>query len=120
MHRDHARARAWLAGIRIVNGALGLAAPSFLAGRAGGLPNPATTYAFRLFGIRTVLLGADLLSGDTSVRRHAAQAAPWIHGSDVATASMLLLRRQVPTRTGVMLTAISALNLVLALRARES
>lgn len=113
------RARIWLAGIRILNGAAGMVAPSFLAKRVGAEPNAATTYAFRLFGIRTVLIGADLLSGDKDVRDHAVESALTIHASDVATAAMLGLRRQVSPRAGLMLTAISGLNVFLALRARQ-
>ena len=112
------RARTWLAGIRIVNGVAGLVAPTWLTRRVDAPPNPAATYAFRLFGIRTVLVGADLLSGDRDVRGHAVRAALPIHASDVATAAMLTVRRQVSPRAGVMLTAISALNVVLALKAR--
>jgi len=115
----HDRARVWLAGIRIVNGAAGLIAPSFLAKRVGAEPSPATTYAFRLFGIRTVLIGADLLSSDRDIRDRAVRSAFLVHASDVATAATLTLRRQVTPRAGLMLTAISALNVALALKARE-
>jgi hypothetical protein len=113
-------ARVLLAGIRIVNGAAGVLAPNFLAKRVSPQPepNPAAFYAFRLFGIRTVKVGADLLSGDATVRDHAARAAPGIHLSDTMTAGMLLFSGRVTKRAGIMLTAISALNVVLALKAR--
>ena len=114
------RARIWLAGIRILNGSVGLLAPGVLARGVGAEPNAATTYAFRLFGIRTVLIGADLLSGDREVREHAVQAAFPIHMSDVVTAATLTLRRKVSVRAGLMLTAISAYNVILALRARKT
>jgi len=117
--RSHAdRARVWLAGIRILNGALGIVAPSWLTRRVGGQPSAATTYAFHLFGIRTVLIGADLLSRDRDVRDQAVREAFPIHASDTATCLMLTLWRRVTPRAGVMLTAISAMNVVLALKAR--
>ena len=113
-------ARILLAGIRIFNGAGGLLAPKALARRVSPEPepNPAAIYAFRLFGVRTVKIGADLLSGDAAVREHAARAALGIHASDTLTAGMLLLRGLVTKRAGIMLTAISALNTFLALKAR--
>jgi hypothetical protein len=111
-------ARVALAGIRIFNGTAGLVAPGRLARRVGAEPSAATTYAFRLFGIRTVLIGADLLSGDREVREHAVRAALPIHASDVITAATLTVRGRVSPRAGVMLTAVSALNVVLALVAR--
>jgi hypothetical protein len=118
MGRD--KARIWLALIRIVNGAAGLVAPTKLARRVSGEaePSAASIYAFRLFGVRTVKIGADLLSGDAGVREHAARAAPGIHLSDTTTAAMLLLRGRVTKRAGIMLTAISALNTFLAFKAR--
>jgi hypothetical protein len=114
------RARIALAGIRIVNGAAALAAPAFLAGRIRPAPepDPATTYAFRLFGIRTVLLGADLLSRHPGVRAHAVRSALPIHAADVTTAATLGLRGKVSPRVAVMLTAISAANVLLAAAAR--
>jgi hypothetical protein len=121
MHKTSSdRARTWLAWIRIVNGALGLAAQSFLAKRVSGKAeaNPAATYAFRLFGIRTVLIGLDLLSRERDVRDRAVGGAFRIHASDTMTAASLALRRQVRPRAGLMLTAISAFNVFLALRAR--
>ena len=120
MGRD--KARIWLALIRIFNGAGGLLFPKKLARRVSPAPepNPAAIYAFRLFGVRTVKIGADLLSGDAGVREHAARAALGIHASDTMTAGMLLLSGHVTKRAGIMLTAISALNVVLALKARPS
>jgi hypothetical protein len=117
---DSGKARLFLAGIRIFNGAAGLIAPRLLARRISPEPepNPAAIYAFRLFGIRTVKIGADLLSGDAGVREHAARQAPGIHLSDTMTAAMLLLGGQVTKRAGIMLTAISAFNVFLALKAR--
>ena len=59
-------ARTALGAIRIVNGALALLAPRWLARRLGAEPDAerSVVYALRLFGIRTVLLGADLWRRD--------------------------------------------------------
>lgn len=58
-----------LAGIRLFNGAAGLLAPELLIRRLDPdrePPSAAAVYAFRLFGIRTILLGLDLLTPATS------------------------------------------------------
>jgi hypothetical protein len=114
------KARILLAGIRIFNGAAALLAPKRLARRVrpDPEPSPAAIYAFRMFGVRTVKIGADLLSGDAAVREHAARAALSIHASDTMTAATLLLRGLVTKRAGIMLTAISGLNTFLAFKAR--
>lgn len=108
-------ARIALAVIRIVNGALALFVPRVLIGRIDPAdpPSPAAVYAFRLFGIRTVLIGADLLRGGEH-RAKAVADAPVIHGSDTATAVLLTATGRVPLRTGLPLVAISGLNTVLA------
>ena len=110
--------RVALATVRIVNGSLGLFMPYLLARRAeqSTQANPAAVYAFRLFGVRTVLIGADLLAaGET--RRHALRAAPLIHASDTAAALIAALRNELPRRSAVTLAVISALNTTLALGA---
>ena len=113
-------ARALLATIRIVNGAAGVIAPKFLARNVerGKEPSAAAIYAFRLFGVRTVKIGADLLRAEPEVRDHAAREALGIHLSDTMTAGMLLITGRVKKRMGIMLTAISAFNVLLALKAR--
>jgi len=113
-------ARTILGVIRIVNGAVGLCAPGFFISRfdPDSEPSPAAIYAFRLFGIRTVLIGLDLL-GDGAHLPRAVRAAPLIHGSDVATVVALGARGAIPARTAKVTTAISAVNLVLALVAQE-
>jgi hypothetical protein len=106
-----------LAGIRIVNGATGLLAPDLLIRRLD--PDreplsPAAIYAFRLFGIRTILLGLDLLTDRDERLREDLREGVLIHGSDTATAAMLGLHGLVPPRTAVLTTLISATNTVLA------
>jgi hypothetical protein len=68
-----------------------------------------------MFGIRTVLIGADLLSTSSSRRRHAELVAPVVHGSDTVAALLARRRGDLPPRAGAVVTAISAVNLALAL-----
>ncbi|GAB7035700.1 hypothetical protein AB0G35_15675 [Streptomyces sp. NPDC021749] len=105
-----------LAGIRLFNGATGLLTPSVLIRRLDPdhEPGPAAVYAFRLFGIRTVLLGLDLLTHDGARLHEDLRKAVLIHGSDTATAAMLGIRGQVPPRTAALITLISATNTLLA------
>lgn len=109
------RARLALAAIRILNGTLALFLPRVLIGRLepADPPSPAAVYAFRMFGIRTVLLGRDLLR-DGSATTRPVMEAPLIHGTDTATATLLVVTRRVSVRRGVPLIAISALNTALA------
>jgi hypothetical protein len=109
-------ARTSLGLIRIVNGAVGLVAPKLFISRfdPDHQPSPAAIYAFRLFGVRTVLIGLDLLGDGPHVRR-AVTAAPLVHGSDVATVVALGAQGAIPPRTARVTTAISAVNLLLAL-----
>lgn len=112
-----------LAGIRIFNGATGLLAPSLLIRRLdpGREPlSPAAEYAFRLFGIRTILLGLDLLTNHGERLREDLREGVLIHGSDTATAAMLGLDGRLPPRTAALTTLISATNTVLAAAAGAS
>ena len=113
-------ARTGLGLIRILNGALGLFAPRVLIGRIDDRqpPSPAAVYAFRLFGVRTILIGRDLLVLRGEALDRALEAAPLIHASDTVTAALITVTGQVDRRRGGTLIGISALNTVLALLAR--
>ena len=112
------RARVSLAAIRIFNGSLGLVAPRLLARRMGAEAEAgAAVYAFRMFGIRTVLIGVDLLARDPEVRRHAVRLALLVHVSDTLSAVSAGVRHEVPRRAAVTATAISSLNVVLSVLA---
>ena len=117
----HHSARIALGTIRLVNGALGLFLPRVLIGRIdpAGSPGAAATYAFRLFGVRTILLGRALLTGDPAARDRALAEAPLIHAADTATATLLALTGRVTRRSGGLLIAVSAVNTMLALVARR-
>jgi hypothetical protein len=111
-------ARYTLAAVRLVNGSVGLLGPRLFIERfdPGRLPSPAAVYAFRLFGIRTILIALDLLARPERAQE-AAREGVVIHASDTVTAATLALSGAVPRRTGIATTAISAINVVLAVLA---
>ena len=113
-------ARVLLGWIRLVNGSLALLAPGFLARRVGVDPtaNPGITYVFRMFGIRTVLIAADLLVQTGERRAEAVRRAPLIHASDTLAALLATRSRRFP-KGGRAIVAISALNTLLALLANR-
>ena len=116
--RDYARIA--LAAVRLVNGTAALLAPRLLI-RGLGLDdrqNAAMVYPFRMFGIRTVLIGADLLLPEGEVRAHAQRMAIFIHGSDALTALVARLRGQLPMRQATITVLVSATNVALSLLAR--
>ena len=106
-------ARFALAAIRIFNGATALVAPERLDDRLG--LDRSADYPWRMFGIRTVLMGLDLLSSDTEVRAHALRSSVLVHGSDTISAAKAGLTRTLAPRAAVTATAISAVNVALAL-----
>jgi hypothetical protein len=112
-------ALATLAAIRIVNGAAAVVAPRLVAKRlgAGDDPSPATLYALRLFGIRTVVIGRDLLREQGPTRTNALRAALVVHASDTL-AAVAAGREGLPARHARMLRLISSVNTALALLAR--
>ena len=113
-------ARIALGCIRLVNGLAALLAPGLLARQVGVDPeaNPGITYVFRMFGIRTVLIGADLLLPDGSRRADALRDAVAIHASDTLAALLATRSSQFPRR-GRLIVAISAINTLLAVVANR-
>jgi hypothetical protein len=114
-------ARQLLAAIRLANGTTALLAPHAAAKRLG-IPEEeraSAAYPLRLFGARTVVIGAELLVRDAKRRRHALDVGVLIHASDTLAAALGGLRRQLPPRTATMLTLLSAGNTALALLARR-
>ena len=111
-------ARTALAGIRIFNGAVGLFAANQMAERLGGDlgDDKRFVYPARMFGIRTLVLGVDLLTlraNDASARRVLSQAV-LIHASDTAAAAYAGYRRELPVKAAAFTTAISGVNTALA------
>jgi len=117
--RDYAHVA--LAAVRLFNGATALLAPDFLTRRLGGGPegNRPELYAFRMFGIRTVLIALELLLSKGEARTRALNFGVLIHASDTASAAIAGARGEVPRRAARMTTAISACNTLLALIARR-
>lgn len=113
------KARYALAVIRIVNGLLALVAPSLIIKRFGEDPadDPAAIYGLRLFGVRTVLIGADLITEQGRLLEHTINQAVLIHASDTVTAAMLGTSGRLRPAMAVPITAISALNTALAIAA---
>jgi hypothetical protein len=113
-------ARYALGVIRVVNGAIALVAPAVIMRRFGEddpAGNPAATYALRLFGIRTVLIGADLLRMRGGELDHALRVAPVIHASDTATVLALRRSKRLSPELARPLALISGANTVLAVAA---
>ena len=113
----HDYARITLAGIRLFNGVAALFVPATLARRLGVDPNanPAALYALRLFGVRTVLIGAQLLLRDGGMRAHSLRVAPAIHSLDASAALIAGERGQLPRRAATTAAIISSVNTVLAI-----
>ena len=118
--RAHDFARITLAGIRLFNGVAALFVPARLARRLGVDPgaNPAALYALRLFGVRTVLIGAQLLLRDSGMRAHSLRVAPVIHALDATAALIAGERGQLPRRAATTAALISTVNTVLAVIAQ--
>lgn len=114
-------ARIALAIIRLVNGLMALLTPRALLGRlgAGSQVNPVALYALRMFGIRTVLIGAGLLLPEGDLRAWTVRTAPIIHASDSAAAVTLAVSGGLPRRSGVTVVLISATNVVLSILAQR-
>jgi hypothetical protein len=110
-------ARRLLASIRLLNGAIALCMPELMSQQLGTAPEarPAAHYALRMFGIRTIVLGLDLLRPVGPVRDQAVRLAPIIHGSDTIAATLAARSGTLPLRAATSIIAISAINTLLAL-----
>ncbi|MFE5581740.1 hypothetical protein [Kitasatospora sp. NPDC056531] len=118
----HEIARYGLAGIRLVNGAMALLAPNTLAKRLGIETgrDSGVTYTLRLFGVRTVLLGAELfLVKDGAELNRALLRGTFIHTSDALAAARAGKNGDLPPRSAAIATAISSVNVALTFLARE-
>ena len=110
-----------LAAIRIANGALGLVAPQVLVKRTSTDPTSVEPYyAFRMFGIRTLVLGLDLLTLTGASQERARAQAVLIHATDTACAALGGLRGDLPARAARTTVAISAVNTALAVVAHRA
>jgi hypothetical protein len=114
-------ARILLACIRLFNGLVALLVPQQLAQRLGidSDENPAALYVLRMFGIRTVLIGLDLLAPRGPRREHALKAAVVIHASDTAAAWLAGRNGRFPQPMARITVLISAVNTALAIIANR-
>jgi len=115
-------ARVLLAGVRIVNGAASLFAPATFARRLGVEPetNGPALYALRLFGVRTIFIGADLLSRSPEVRAHALRQAVRVHLSDALAAAIAGATGLLPRKGARTALVTSSMNTVLAVIAQRA
>lgn len=118
--KEHAAgvwARRLLAVIRLTNGLLGLLAPQILIRRLATDPavDKSAFYPFRMFGIRTVVLGVDLLTMREEQLARADATAIIIHSADTISAAVGGIRGDVPIKVARMTTTISAINTILAI-----
>jgi hypothetical protein len=109
-----------LAGIRFVMGVLALVLPRWLAQRldVDADNSPALLYFQRMFGIRTILIALDLVTGADEDRRRALRRGHVIHACDATAAALAGARGNLAPRPARMTVAISLVNLLLALFAR--
>jgi hypothetical protein len=109
-----------LAAIRFVNGTAALLFPRALARRldVDVDRSPGILYFQRMFGIRTILIAWDLLGGDREQTVRALRIGRVIHASDAASAALAGVRGNLARRPAVITTAISLVNLFLALVAQ--
>jgi len=110
--RDHARIA--LAAIRLVNGTMALLTPETMLRRLGADPDASQVaiYPLRMFGIRTVVLGVDLLASGS--RQQKGRVGVVIHATDAVSAITAGLRRQLPARVALVAAGISVTNTALA------
>ncbi len=115
------RARSALGTIRLVNGAVALAVPKRLVKTFGVDPeaNGAAVYALRLFGVRTVYLGLQLLLAEGEVLKDALRHAVPIHASDATAAILAGLAGQLPRRAALTAAVVSSANTALAVVANR-
>ena len=109
-----------LAAIRLVNGTVALVAPGFLVRRTSAPPwTTGPNYAFRMFGVRTVVLGTDLLLLTGEGQARVRDQAVLIHAADTVSAVVGALRGEQPARIARMTVGMSAVNTALAVLGRR-
>jgi hypothetical protein len=108
-----------LAVIRLFNGTAALVIPEKVLGRLGtdARVDPSGVYPLRMFGIRTILIGAELLLSRSERRKRAARLGVLIHASDTLAAAAAGLRGQLPRNAAIVTTLVSSVNTALAIRA---
>ena len=113
------QARYALGAVRLFNGAATLFATRPFGKRLGVDPDtsPAAVYALRLFGVRTIYIGAELLFARGDHLRDAVTVAPAIHVSDTVSAVLAGAGGQLPRKSAWTAAVISFVNILLSLLA---
>jgi hypothetical protein len=116
------KARTALAVVRLVNGTIALVAPEKFLHVIGIDPeqNRLATYFLRMFGIRTIFLGLDLLSREEAARDSAVRRAVLIHATDAAAAVLAGVTGALQVRAAVSGAVTSTVNTALSVLARCS
>jgi hypothetical protein len=114
-------ARYTLAAIRLFNGGVALFAPETLARRLGADPqaNGAVIYVLRMFGIRTVVIGTELVVLRGEALDRSLRKGILIHATDTVAAAAAGAKGYLPPRTATLTTLISTVNTGLAIAARD-
>lgn len=112
------RARYFLSAVRLVNGAAATFTPEAFSKRMGvdTSKDPSVVYPLRLFGIRTLLIGGDLLLSRGDRLQQAIFVSPAIHAADAGAAIFAGVKGQLPRKTATTGAVISLVNLALAVR----
>ena len=120
INRDGARIA--LGAIRLINGAGAILLPTTFGNRIGIdiQASRGTVYILRLFGIRTVLLGWQLLGKNKAEREQALRVAVLIHATDTAAALAAGLSGHLTRKAAVTATVISGINTGLAVIASRT
>ena len=113
-------ARIALGIIRSINGLAALFTPRRMVRRMGADPdtNGVAIYVLRMFGIRTVLLGAQMFLLDGERRQEALRTGVVIHASDATAALIAGVTRQLPRKVAALVFLISSVNTALAIVAQ--
>ena len=116
------RARKTLGIIRLVNGVAALFAPRLVAKILGVDPDksPAVLYVLRMFGVRTAIIGAELLMAEGEELDKAVRTGIAIHASDTIAAMIAGFRHQLSPRHAATTTLISSINTGLAIVAAKA
>ncbi|MEA2500447.1 MAG: hypothetical protein QOD01_558 [Actinomycetota bacterium] len=116
------KARTALGVVRLVNGTIALVAPDKFLHVIGIDPEQdrVATYFLRMFGIRTIFLGLDLLSGEGAARDRAVKRAVVIHATDTVAAVLAGATGALPIRAAVSGAVTSTVNTALSVIARCS
>jgi len=121
MGLDPVAARKALAAVRLFNGTAALLVPRLMLRRLGApAADRSGVYPLRMFGIRTIVIGSDLLLLRGDELRRATQLAVLIHACDTVSAATAGVRGDLPRKSAVVATTVSAINTGLALVASRT